>query len=119
MSIFPSQSDLKQFYCDANLLLNLSKTDQWIETFGLTILEAMSYGIPTIVPPLGGPVELIRDRQDGYLIASADTKSFYSRIIGLSDDRNLCLDLSRSARERSLKFNESAFRKALKNIFIV
>ena len=119
LSIFPSQSDLHEFYSDANLVLNLSKTDQWVETFGLTILEAMSYGIPTIVPPLGGPIELVRDNQDGYLIASSDTKGLYSRILSLSDDRNLCLDLSRSAREQSLKFNEAVFRKALKNIFSV
>ena len=79
----------------------------------------MSYGIPTIVPPIGGPIELVRNNQDGYLIASSDTKGLYSRILSLSDDRNLCLDLSRSARKQSLKFNEDVFRKALKNIFLV
>ncbi len=119
LSIFPFQPDLKKFYSEANLVLNLSKTDQWVETFGLTILEAMSYGIPTIVPPIGGPIELVRNNQDGYLIASSDTKGLYSRILSLSDDRNLCLDLSRSARKQSLKFNEDVFRKALKNIFLV
>lgn len=119
LSIFPFQPDLKKFYSEANLVLNLSKTDQWVETFGLTILEAMSYGIPTIVPPIGGPIELVRNNQDGYLIASSDTKGLYSRILSLSDDRNLCLGLSRSARKQSLKFNEDVFRKALKNIFLV
>lgn len=119
LSIFPFQPDLKKFYSEANLVLNLSKTDQWVETFGLTILEAMSYGIPTIVPPIGGPAELVRNNQDGYLIASSDTKGLYSRILSLSDDRNLCLDLSKSARKQSLKFNEDVFRKALKNIFLV
>ncbi len=116
LSIFPSQSNLDSFYRKANLVLNLTNPDQCIETFGLTILEAMSYGIPSIVPPRGGPVELVRDKQDGYLIESKDTKRLYKTILELSDDRKLCLKLSRSAREQSSKFSVDKFRRSLKNI---
>src|SRR5690606_21533697 len=52
--ILPTQKDLHQFYSKANLVLNLTIPDQCIETFGLTVLEAISYGIPAIVPPVGG-----------------------------------------------------------------
>ena len=118
LSIFSSQSSLHHFYCNANLVLNLSNTDQWIETFGLTILEAMSYGIPTIVPPIGGPVELVRDKLDGYLIESHDTSRLYTTILELSNNRELCLKLSGSARKQSLKFSEGIFRRSLKEIFV-
>src|SRR5690606_20745125 len=64
------QSNVHSFYAKAGLVLNLSRPDQWVETFGLTIIEAMAYGIPVIVPPVGGPTEIVRDGIEGYLISS-------------------------------------------------
>ena len=118
MQLIPCQTDLRKFYRDANLLLNLSKPDEWVETFGLTIFEAMSYGIPAIAPSIGGPIELVRDGQDGYLINSTDTKAIAKKIVDLSDNRELCNDLSISARERSLGFSQSKFRKAISEAII-
>ena len=34
----------------------------------MTILEAMAYGIPAIVPNVGGPLELIENGYNGYCI---------------------------------------------------
>lgn len=34
----------------------------------MTILEAMAYGIPSIVPNVGGPIELIEDGHNGYCV---------------------------------------------------
>lgn len=115
MSIFPAQHDLNNFYKKANIVLNLSKTDQWVETFGLTILEAMSYGVPTIVPPIGGPIELVRNGQDGYHLDSVNTEQIYLKILELNSDRNQCLLLSKSARKRSLNFSQDIFSKEIKN----
>ena len=39
IKILSSQGDVIPFYKKASLVLNLSHTDGWIETFGLTILE--------------------------------------------------------------------------------
>jgi sucrose synthase len=38
------------------------------EAFGLTILEAMSSGLPTFGPIFGGPSEIIEDNRSGFLI---------------------------------------------------
>lgn len=45
ISIFSSQKDVAPFYQQASLLMNLSLVDECIETFGLTIIEAM------VIPP--------------------------------------------------------------------
>ena len=58
------------FYQQSSLLLNLSRVDECVETFGLTIIEAMAFGIPVIVPPVGGPVEIVTEGVEGYLISS-------------------------------------------------
>jgi len=61
-----------QVYQQADLVLNLSLPNQWIETFGMTILEAKAYGIKVIAPPVGGPAEIVSVPEDGWLIDSRD-----------------------------------------------
>jgi len=53
LNIHPKQKNVHSFYQKANLVTNLSRPDLWVETFGMTALEAMAYGIPVIVPPVG------------------------------------------------------------------
>lgn len=111
-----TQKDLHPFYQNASLVLNLSRIDQWVETFGLTIIEAMSYGIPVIVPPVGGPSEIVTDGVEGYLVSSYDVKTIAQKIIALSKNEKLCLSLSKNARQRSLDFSEEVFNKEILNV---
>ncbi|MDB4068956.1 glycosyltransferase family 4 protein [Pseudomonadales bacterium] len=118
VGILARQSDLKEFYSRANLVLNLSKPDGWVETFGLTILEAMAFGIPVIVPAVGGPVELVRDGRDGYLMSSLEWPSIGDKIIELSYNRELCRELSISARKRAGEFSALKFQKEIEDLLI-
>lgn len=66
LNLFPVQKDLHPFYENADVIVNLSRPDEWIETFGLTILEGMAYGLPALVPPVGGITELVKYGRSGY-----------------------------------------------------
>ena len=66
--IYPTQSNIHQFLYNSDLILNLTDYNYIIETFGMTILEAMAYGIPAIVPNVGGPTELIENGYNGFCI---------------------------------------------------
>lgn len=68
VEIIPKQSDIHPFLRTSDLLLNLTNPSLSIETFGMTILEAMAYGIPSIVPNVGGPTELIINGYNGYCV---------------------------------------------------
>jgi len=70
IEIVPSQSNLHPYYQWADVVLNLSKPNAWIETFGLTILEGMAYGIPAIVPNVGGILEVIEEGKTGFSVDS-------------------------------------------------
>ena len=48
--------------------MNLSDPELCIETFGLTIIEGMAYGLPAIVPNVGGPTEIVLNGYNGYTI---------------------------------------------------
>jgi glycosyltransferase involved in cell wall biosynthesis len=117
IKIFPSQKNISTFYTDASLVLNLSRVDGWVETFGMTILEAMSFGVPVIVPPIGGPLELVTDGVEGYCISSYETGVIATKIIEISKDENLRVKLSKNARAKSKHFGAVNFKnKIIKNI---
>jgi L-malate glycosyltransferase len=115
ITFYPKQSDLAPFYENSSLVLNLSRVDQWIETFGLTILEAMTFGIPVIAPPVGGPKEIVRNKVDGYLISSYDINEIAKKIILLSSDINQYRKMSISSRERSKDFDPAIFQNSIVN----
>ena len=68
VSIIPAQSNIQSYLEKADILLNLSVPPLCIETFGMTILEAMPYAIPAIVPNIGGPTELVEDGYNGFCV---------------------------------------------------
>lgn len=107
--LYPQQKDVIPFYRNASLVLNLSRIDECLETFGLTILEALSFGIPVIVPPVGGPSEIVIDGKEGFLISSYETDAIAEKIVELSQNPETCLELSRNAKEKSLDFREEKF----------
>ena len=103
--IFEKQSNLHPFYQRARLLLNLSDQNLWVETFGLTILEAMTYGIPSIVPKVGGPIELVSDNYNGYLVSSGELLILKNKINMLMKEEKLYQIFSNNAILRSKKFD--------------
>lgn len=65
--------DIRPEYARAWCVLNLSLPDAWVESFGMSILEGMAFGLPAIVPPVGGPLELIQHGINGYTMDARDT----------------------------------------------
>ncbi|MBU1437773.1 MAG: glycosyltransferase family 4 protein [Gammaproteobacteria bacterium] len=109
VEVYPRQSDVTLFYSSASMLMNLSRPDEWVETFGLTILEAMAYGLPVIVPPVGGPVEIVTDGREGYCVSCYDVKKIAGLIERLDEDYELYASLSNHARERASEFQLDKF----------
>lgn len=116
VTLVSRQTDLVPFYERTNLLLNLSRPDQWVETFGLTIVEAMAFGIPVIVPPVGGPAEIVHEGVEGYCISSYETEKIAQTIKELAVDEKKCLGFSEAAKERAQDFGEKVFERKVRSI---
>jgi glycosyltransferase involved in cell wall biosynthesis len=107
LTVYPAQNNLHPFYQRAMLLLQLSHPESCVETFGLTILEAMAYGVPAIVPNVGGPVELIENGINGYTINPHDLDLITLKIKDFMEDRQLYEHFSAEALRKSHIFSES------------
>lgn len=107
--VYPTQKDTHPFYKEASVLVNLSDVNQWVETFGLTVLEGMAYGLPTIVPPVGGVVELVDEGKNGYLIDSKNCSLISEKLNNLFSNPTLYNSMSKNAIEKSKFFGEDYF----------
>lgn len=114
VSIHPRTDDPARFYSNADLVLNLSRVDEWIETFGLTLIEAMAFGLPVIAPPVGGPVEIVTHGTDGYCIDSRDSEALREAVLKLADDPETYDAMARAARKRAQDFSFEAYAAALR-----
>ena len=74
VSILPRQNNIHPYYKNADFVMNLSDPALCIETFGLTIIEGMAYGLPAIVPNVGGPAEIVLNGVNGYTVDVTNTQ---------------------------------------------
>ena len=69
------------------------------EGLALSMMEAMTYGLPAIVTNVGDLGDLVDDGRNGYLIDHADPEAFAERIVALIDDPKRYASFSRAARD--------------------
>jgi glycosyltransferase involved in cell wall biosynthesis len=116
-TVYPAQSDTVPFYQQAHVVLNLSHPDGWIETFGMTVLEAMACGRPVIIPPVGGIRELIEEGQQGFMVDARRPDDVVQALLNLSSDIERYTRLAEAARQRSAYFGADAFQRAVIDVF--
>ena len=101
LTIHPRQDDVTPFYNRASLILNLTNKKYAIETFGLTALEAMTAGLPVIVPTVGGIAEMVTDGENGYKIDSHDCEKIEQCVENILRNKDFFVNLSRNALAKS------------------
>lgn len=112
IAIYPATKDVHEYFSRSRVVLNLSHPDKWIESFGMTALEAMAYGKPCIVPEVGGIAEVVSSNC-GYLL-SHKSKAKISDVLCMLYHRDSFYDsLSVRVKERSEEFKFEAYKAAI------
>ena len=106
-------SNLYELYSNATLLLNLSRPDQWIETFGLTILEGFSYYCPAIVPPVGGQMDFCND-SNSLSIDSRNLDNMNDAIKSYLNNYEYWLSSSYKAKDTANIYSNENFRNKIR-----
>jgi len=117
LSLYSSQTKLQSFFEWADVIVNLSRPDGWVETFGLTILEGMAFGLPSIVPPAGGVLEVIEEGKTGFAVDCRDRKQLNAALNAILGDRDSYLRMSDLARERLEIFREGNLIAGVNRVF--
>ena len=105
LEIWDRQSDVFPFYERASLVLNLSNKKKVLETFGLTVLEAMTMGLPVIVPTEGGIAEMVEDGVNGYKIDVQNLEEIENKINKILLDKFLYHSLCENAKKLSANYS--------------
>lgn len=106
MEVIVGKNHLIEDLRNASILLSLTRYSDIIETFGLTIWEAMSQGTPVIAPNVGGPTELVTT-QSGACIDVEDAGQIISAIESLTINMKVYQAFSNGA----IKQSEKLFNK--------
>ncbi|MBS6396164.1 MAG: glycosyltransferase [Clostridiales bacterium] len=100
VNICEATNNVKKFYEEADLLIS---TSRW-EGFGLTLVEAMMFGVPFVSFDNSGPRDILDDSEAGILIKLYDTEKFAETIAYVLQNEDLYLKMSIAAFERADDF---------------
>lgn len=115
LAVHPRQQDVAPFYNRASLVLNLSNRYLFVETFGLTALEAMSAGLPVIVPTVGGIAEMVTDGENGFKINIQNLSFIAEKIENIFTNRDLYLSLCKCSLAHSKRYSSARMAEDILN----
>jgi glycosyltransferase involved in cell wall biosynthesis len=98
------RSDVSRLLRAADLFLLTSIS----EGIPLTVIEAMSAGLPVVATNVGGVSEVVEDGQSGLLAPSGDDGALAEKVLQLARDKDLHQRMGQSGRQRARDlFSES------------
>jgi glycosyltransferase involved in cell wall biosynthesis len=118
VTVFGTQLNMHPFYQRAVVVLNLSQSHSEQETFDISILQAMSYGRPVIVPLAGGANELVAHGWNGYRISGHYIEQVRKHVEQLLTNKPLYADMSCAAQLVASQFKPQLFRQQVEDIFL-
>ena len=72
-----AENKKKELLSNSDIYIQLSE----FESFGISILEAMSYGLPIITTGVGGVTDLVKDMKNGIIVQRHNYASIFNAIM--------------------------------------
>ena len=91
--------DIASYYQGLDVYVNTS----FHEGIPMSVLEAMAYGIPVVVPKVGGLQEFVKDGENGYLVDSRNPRDFCDRVLALYENEILRKRMGHVARQNIIQ----------------
>lgn len=90
----------------------------WHEPFGLIFIEAMACGIPIVSFNTGGPVELIKDGESGYLIEKDGLSEFVEKVKHFYHHREQLDVFGKNGITYAAKFGLDDYAKRIEAVYL-
>lgn len=111
---FVGEDQLAGEYADADAYLHTAR----LESFGLSVLDALASGLPVVSVSEGGPVELIGDGITGYL-TRAEPAALAAKLMVLERDAGRRIEMGQNAAESvRAKYTWQAGARALLDVAV-
>lgn len=106
---------LNNFYRQARFLVVPSIA---LESFGLVIIDAMSYGLPVVASRIAGPMEIVEEGVTGLLFQAGDPTDLAEKIRNLWTHPDLCRQMGQAGREKAIReYSEDVYYKRLMAVY--
>lgn len=110
---FISGKQLEEEYKNCKALLMPSN---WFEVFGLTAIEAFSYGKPVIAANIGGITEIVEDKINGLFFKAGDSKEIAEKVDFIENNPDEAIRMGKNGRYKAERIYNSQihYEKLLK-----
>ncbi len=107
------QSNVAQLYLECEIYFQPSI----VESQGLSVIEAMRYGLPCVVSNAGGLPESVLHEKTGYIVKADDTDEMVSRILQLVQKSSLREEFGRAGQDYyKHRFSEAMWEKNMESL---
>ena len=104
----------EDLFCSSDVFIHPSH----FESFGIAILEAMSYGLPVITTLIGGIPDFFEDKKSGVAVTPGNVDEIYEAILLFLNDRSCISRMGKYGREEAKRFTPLQIKQHLQNIYI-
>jgi glycosyltransferase involved in cell wall biosynthesis len=87
------------------------------EGLPISILEAMSYGLPIVSTRVGGIPDLVREGENGYLIDPGSKEQLYAALLSLMNNPEERIRMGQECEKVSLDYQPQNVEKQLKQMY--
>ena len=120
-TVFGKNVTLNDFTPETSALIGgasvLVVPSQSHESFGLTIVEAMAFGVPVVTTDVGGMPEVLGDSNAGYVCSKDDPLEFAAAIKKILRTPTLATELGRNGRKTfKQRFTASAMAQQYESL---
>ena len=110
LSVKFNHKDMPAVMAASTVVLSLTDRRGWVETFALTLAEAMASGCPVIAPDVGAQSEYIGHAENGFLVNERDLLNVQNLIRSLLGDKHLYRQIGKSAFNTAKRFELENYR---------
>lgn len=107
------QEDLGKWYSKMDIVLMPSRS----EGFGLTAIEAMSYGCVVVAAKTGGLPEVVKENKTGLLHTPGSVQDIADKVCSLIDNPDIMFEYSKNAITEVTKFSFEHYCELINDLY--